>query len=308
MDQVVGDSVVAAATDLQPGQVMLLENTRFEAGEKSNAPQLARQLAELADVYVNDAFGSAHRAHASTEGVAQAMRAKSGPAVAGFLMEKELTALGQAVDNPPHPYVAIMGGAKISDKIKLIENLLNTADKVLVGGGMANTFLKARNHEVGKSLVEEDALPEARRLMQQAPERLVLPVDVVVAAEISADARTETVPVWSIAEDKMALDIGPNTLELFNGELQGVHLVVWNGPMGVFEYEPFAAGTTALAHLLGQLVGMGVQVIIGGGDSVAAVNNAGLADKMSHVSTGGGASLELLEGRILPGIAALDDR
>lgn len=308
IDDVVGERVTAAASALQPGQVMLLENTRFEPGEKSNAPQIARELAQLADVYVNDAFGSAHRAHASTEGVAQAMHTKGGAAVAGFLMEKELKALGLAVDDPPHPYVAIMGGAKISDKIKLIENLLKTADKVLVGGGMANTFLKAQNHEVGKSLVEEDALPEARRLMQLAPERLILPVDVVVASEISAEAWTETVPVWSIAEDKMALDIGPDTLELFNGELQGANLVVWNGPMGVFEYEPFAAGTTALAHLLGQLVGMGVTVIVGGGDSVAAVNNAGLGERMSHVSTGGGASLELLEGKILPGIAALDDK
>ena len=308
MDAVIGDEVTAAATGLQPGDVLMLENTRFEPGEKKNDLGLAAELAALADVFVNDAFGSAHRAHASTEGVARAMHARGGPAVAGFLMGQELAALGTAVSNPPHPYVAIMGGAKISDKIKLIENLLETADKVLIGGGMANTFLKAQGHQTGKSLVEADALPEARRLLAMATERLILPVDVVVADQFAADAEGEIVPAYGIAADKMALDVGPETIDRFNHELQGVRLVVWNGPMGVFEFKNFAKGTNALAVLLAGLAELGAQVVIGGGDSAAAVKKAGLTDKMSHVSTGGGASLELLEGKELPGVAALDDR
>jgi phosphoglycerate kinase len=307
LDEVVGDSVTAAVTHSQPGDVFLLENTRFHPGEKNNDMELAEQLANLGDVYVNDAFGSAHRAHASTEGVARAIRAKGGPAVAGFLMKKELEALGTAVSNPPHPYVAIMGGAKISDKIKLIENLLKTADKILVGGGMANTFLKAQGHQVGTSLVEDDALPEAQRLLQMAGSKIILPVDVVVADAFSADADAETIPIWSIPRDKMLLDVGPDTIERFNAELQGTRLVIWNGPMGVFEFDRFAAGTNALAKLLAQLANMGVKVIIGGGDSAAAVMKAGVADKMSHVSTGGGATLELLEGKSLPGIEVLDN-
>ena len=308
LDEVVGASVREAVARMEPGDVILLENTRFHPGEKKNDEALSRQLAELADVYVDDAFGSAHRAHASTEGVARAMRDKGGAAVAGFLMEKELEALDKVVDNPPHPYVAIMGGAKISDKIKLIESLLNRADKVLIGGGMANTFLKAQGHEVGKSLVEDEALPEAERLLKTAGNRLVLPVDVVVADEFAADADADTVPIWGIPADKMALDVGPDTIERFNAELQGARLVVWNGPMGVFEFERFAAGTNALANLLARLVDLGVEVIIGGGDSASAVMQAGLADKMSHISTGGGASLELLEGKSLPGIAVLDNK
>jgi len=308
MDEVVGDEVTAVVDKMEPGDVVLLENTRFEAGEKKNDPQLAMALANLADVYVNDAFGSAHRAHASTEGVARAIQANGGTAVAGFLMEKELNALGMAVNNPPHPYVAIMGGAKISDKIKLIETLLDTADKILIGGGMANTFLAAKGHEVGTSLVEKEALPEARRLLELAGDRLILPSDLVVADEFAADAEAEVVPAWGIPVHKMALDIGPLTLERFNQELQGSQLVVWNGPMGVFEFDKFAEGTNSLANLLAQLVNMGVKVIIGGGDSAAAVHKAGLADQMTHISTGGGASLELLEGKILPGIAALDNK
>lgn len=308
MDEVVSPAVTAAAAALQPGDVMLLENTRFEAGEKKNDLGLAAELAALADVYVNDAFGSAHRAHASTEGVARAIHAKGGLAVAGFLMEKELAALGTAVTNPPHPYVAIMGGAKISDKIKLIENLLKTADKILIGGGMANTFLKAQGHEIGKSLVEAEALPEAKRLLDTAAERLVLPADVIVADEFSADAKGDIVPVYAIPASKMALDVGPATIERFNDALQGAKLVVWNGPMGVFEFENFAQGTNAMADLLAELTEGGAQVVIGGGDSAAAVKKAGLTAKMSHVSTGGGASLELLEGKELPGIAALDDK
>lgn len=308
LDEVIGDSVTEAAEALQPGEVLLLENTRFHPGEKKNDSKLARQLAALADVYVNDAFGTAHRAHASTEGVARAMRAKGGVAVAGFLMEKELQALGTAVTDPPRPYIAIIGGAKISDKVKLIENLLKVADKLLIGGGMANTFLKAQGHEVGKSLVEEEALPEAKRILQRSTHQIALPVDVVVADQFSADAQSEAVPIWGVREDMMILDIGPETIDRFNHELQGVQLVVWNGPMGVFEFEQFAEGTNALARLLAQLAGMGVQVVVGGGDSAAAVRKAGLTDMMSHVSTGGGASLELLEGKTLPGIAALDDK
>jgi phosphoglycerate kinase len=306
MDEVVGPQVTAAVEAMQSGDIILLENTRFEPGEKKNDPELSQQLADLADVYVGDAFGSAHRAHASTEGAPRAIRAKGGPAVAGFLMGKELDALGTAVTNPAHPYIAIMGGAKISDKIKLIENLLKTADKILIGGGMANTFLKAQGHQVGTSLVEEDALPEAKRLMGMAANRIVLPLDVVVAPEFSAEAPATTVSVWGIPQDEMALDVGPDTLEKFNEELQGSQLVIWNGPMGVFEFDEFAKGTNALAQLLADLTNHGVEVMIGGGDSAAAVRKAGLADQMTHISTGGGASLELLEGKDLPGIVVLD--
>ncbi|MFO7682030.1 MAG: phosphoglycerate kinase [Chloroflexota bacterium] len=306
MDAVVGPEVTAAVAAAKPGDVILLENTRFEPGEKKNDPELSKQLADLADVYVGDAFGSAHRAHSSTEGAARAIRAKGGPAVAGFLMGQELDALGTAVSNPPHPYIAIMGGAKISDKIKLIENLLKTADKILIGGGMANTFLKAQGHQVGTSLVEEEALPEASRLMEMAANRIVLPLDVVVAPEFSADAPATLTSVWGIPADQMALDVGPDTLEKFNEELQGAQLVIWNGPMGVFEFDKFAHGTNALAKLLADLTKHGVQVMIGGGDSAAAVRKAGLADQMTHISTGGGASLELLEGKDLPGITVLD--
>ena len=223
-------------------------------------------------------------------------------------MEKELKALGTAVTNPAHPYVAIMGGAKISDKIKLIDNLLKTADKILIGGGMANTFLKAQGHSLGTSLVEEDAVAEAKRLLDMAGDRLVLPVDVIVADKFAADAKGDMVPVTKIADSKMALDVGPGTLEKFGEALAGAKLVVWNGPMGVFEFDTFAEGTNALAYMLAKLVEEeGTEVMIGGGDSAAAVRKAGLADKMTHISTGGGASLELLEGKTLPGIAALDD-
>ncbi|MGD2077385.1 MAG: phosphoglycerate kinase [Chloroflexota bacterium] len=308
VDEVVGESVSAAAASLQPGQVLLLENTRFEPGEKKNDPKLAAQLADLAEVYVGDAFGSAHRAHASTEGAAQAMRAKGGPAVAGFLMEKEIAALSSAVENPPHPYIAIMGGAKISDKVKLIDHLLQVADRILIGGGMANTFLQAQGIEVGKSLVEADAIPEAKRLLESAGDRLVLPVDVVVAPDLDSPDACKDVPVADIPADMMALDIGLVSIQHFNGALQGAQLVVWNGPMGVFEEESFAAGTNALATLLAGMAKQGTTVIVGGGDSAAAVARAGLTDQMSHVSTGGGASLEFLEGRTLPGIAVLDDR
>ncbi|MCP4421004.1 MAG: phosphoglycerate kinase, partial [Chloroflexi bacterium] len=305
---VVGDTVSAVAASLQSGQILLLENTRFHPGEKKNDTVLAAQLAHLADYYVNDAFGSAHRAHASTEGVAQAIRASGGVAVAGFLMEKELRALGTAVTNPPHPYIAIMGGAKISDKIKLIENLLHSADKILIGGGMANTFIKAQGNEIGTSLIEADALPEAKRLLAIAGDQLLLPVDFVVTETFDADAAAETVSAANIPANKMALDIGPKSLETFKQALQDAKMVIWNGPMGVFEFPRFAVATNQLAQILAAQVGQGAEVIIGGGDSAAAVTKAGLAAKMSHISTGGGASLELLEGKILPGIAALDDK
>ena len=308
LDEVVGESVTAAVAAMQPGDVLILENTRFAPGETKNDPALSQALADLADVYVNDAFGSAHRAHSSTEGVARAVQAKGGAAVAGFLLGKEIEALGGAVNNPPHPYVAIMGGAKISDKILVIDNLLRLADKVLIGGGMANTFLKAQGHEVGKSLVEEEALEEARRLLAQSADKLILPLDVVVADKFAADAEAENVLVSKIPADRMALDIGVETLAEFGRQLEGAQLVIWNGPMGVFEMSRFAAGTNGLAILLGTMAAKGTQVIIGGGDSAAAVAQAGLAEQMTHVSTGGGASLELLEGKILPGIAVLDEK
>jgi phosphoglycerate kinase len=308
VDEVVGDSVTEAVADLEAGGVLLLENTRFHPGEKKNDADLSRQLADLADVYVNDAFGSAHRAHATTEGVAQVMRSQGKPAVAGYLMGKEIAALGTAVANPPHPYIAIMGGAKISDKIKLIDKLLQTADKILIGGGMANTFLRASGYETGTSLVEEEALPEAKRLLEKASERLILPADVIVASEFKEDAPDEVAMVNAIPADQMALDIGHQTVARFKEEIRDAKLVVWNGPMGVFEMPRFARGTFQLAEALAELVELGAEVIIGGGDSAAAVQQAGLSDKMSHVSTGGGASLEMLEGKELPGIAALDDR
>lgn len=308
LDEVVGDSVTQAVNAMKPGDIILLENTRFAKGETKNDPELSQKLADLADVYVNDAFGSAHRAHSSTEGAAKAIQAKGGPAVAGFLMGKEIQALGGAVNNPPRPYIAIMGGAKISDKILVIENLLKLSDKILIGGGMANTFLKAQGLEVGKSLVEEEALPEAKRLLAQAGDRLILPTDVVVTDRFAADAEAETVAVAAIPADKMALDVGPATVQLFTSHLQGSKLVIWNGPMGVFEMDRFAVGTMALAELLAKLVETGTQVIIGGGDSAAAVAKANLANKMTHVSTGGGASLELLEGKELPGVVILDEK
>jgi phosphoglycerate kinase len=297
----VGTVAENAAAEMLPGQVILLENVRFHPEEEKNDPAFAKRLSVLADLYVNDAFGSAHRAHASTEGVAHDL-----PGVAGFLMEKEIEYLGQAVENPPHPYVAILGGAKISDKIGVIRNLLSKADRILIGGGMANTFLKARGVAVGDSLVEDGSLETARSLLDEAGDKLVLPVDVVVADKFEAGARSETraaadgVPAgWRI------LDIGPKTVEAFATALSGAKLIVWNGPMGVFEFPKFAAGTNAVARLLAD---SGATTIIGGGESVSAVEQAGLADKMSHISTGGGASLEMLEGRTLPGVAALQDK
>lgn len=302
VDAVVGPEVEKAVAEMQPGDVLLLENTRFELGERKNDPDLARKLAALADIYVNDAFGSAHRAHASTAGVKQVR--PDLPAVAGFLMERELEMLGKVLSNPERPFVVVLGGAKISDKIGVLERLLGLADRVLIGGGMANTFLKAKGLEVGKSLVDEEALDEARRFLEEAGDKIVLPVDVVVADRFAADAEARVVPVDQVPPDWMILDIGPKTVEQFAEILRQARTVFWNGPMGVFEFPRFAEGTFAIARVLAELED--AVTVVGGGDSAAAVQQAGLADKMTHVSTGGGAALEFLEGKELPGVAVLD--
>ncbi len=296
---VVGEEVEAMAKALQPGDVMLLENTRFYPGETKNAPDFVDKLAVLGDVYVNDAFGSAHRAHASTVGVAERM-----PAVGGFLIEKEITFLGKATGDAERPYVVILGGAKVSDKILVIENMLVKADTILIGGGMANTFLKAQGMEMGDSLVEDDVLDTAKALMAKAGGKLVLPVDAVVANAFDNDADQKIVDVAAVSPGWRILDIGPKTVELFKSKLADAKTVVWNGPMGVFEMQNFAKGTFAVAEALAALDAV---TVIGGGDSASAVNQAGVADKVSHVSTGGGASLEFLEGKVLPGVAALND-
>jgi phosphoglycerate kinase len=300
MDDCIGPEVEAAARAAKPGDLILLENTRFHPEEKQNDPAFAAKLASLADLYVNDAFGSAHRAHASTEGVAHYL-----PAVAGLLMEKELEFLGDALASPKRPYVAILGGAKISDKIGVIENLLGQVDALLIGGGMANTFLKADGYDVAESLVEDGSLDTARDLLERAGNKLVLPVDVTVADRFDADAFSQVVSVGEVPPKWRILDIGPRTLELFQERLAGARTVVWNGPMGVFEFPKFALGTEAVARMLAALPD--ATTIIGGGDSAAAIEHAGLADQMSHISTGGGASLEFLEGKTLPGVAALMD-
>lgn len=297
---VVGPEVQKMADALRPGQVLMLENTRFHAGETKNNPELSRQLAALGDLYVNDAFGAAHRAHASTEGVAQYL-----PAVSGMLMEKEIEFLGNTIQNPKHPYVAIIGGAKISDKIGVIRNLLSKVDWLLIGGGMANTFLAAKGYEMGDSLVERESTGVAQELMGEGGEKLVLPVDAVIADAFAADAKSKVVGVDQIKPGWRMLDIGPKTVELFKSKIEGSRTIVWNGPMGVFELEPFAKGTRAIAQALAE---SGAVTVIGGGDSVAAIEQAGLAERMSHISTGGGASLEMLEGKELPGLAALNDK
>ena len=301
VDAVTGPKAEAAAQALQPGQVLVLENTRFDGRETKNDLTMAQELAKLGDVYVNDAFGSAHRAHASTAGVAEYL-----PGVAGFLMEKELAYLGGALENPQHPFIAIMGGSKISDKIGVIEALLQKVDSILIGGGMANTFLAAEGYSMGKSLVETEVLETARELMRKGAGIIHLPVDLVVASEFAADAEHQVVSVQDVPEGWMALDIGPATTAHFNNWLSGAKTVVWNGPMGVFEFPVFARGTVAIAEMLAGL--HGATTIIGGGDSAAAVRQAGVEDAMSHVSTGGGASLEFLEGKELPGVALLQNR
>jgi phosphoglycerate kinase len=300
VDDCVGPEVERATKSLQPGQVLLLENLRFHPQEEENDQGFARQLASLADVYVNDAFGTAHRAHASTTGVTEYL-----PSVAGLLMERELQMLGDALANPTRPFVAVLGGAKVSDKIGVVRNLLSKVDLLLVGGGMANTFLKAQGHQVGESLVEDDSLALAKDILAQAGGKLVLPVDVVVADAFADDANTQIVGVEQVPPGWRILDIGPRTVGLFEDRLRSAGTVVWNGPMGVFEFPRFAAGTTALAS---SLASAPATTIVGGGDSIAALQQAGLAEKMTHVSTGGGASLEFLEGKVLPGVEALEDR
>jgi len=296
----IGPEVEAMAKALQPGEVIMLENTRFHAGEEKNDPELAKQMAALADVYVNDAFGSAHRAHASTEGIAKYL-----PAVSGFLMEQELEYLGRAVANPEHPYVAILGGAKISDKILVVETLLKQCDKLIIGGGMANTFLASQGLNMQDSLVEEASLETAKAIMAKSGDKLVLPVDAVIADKFESDANTQVVDVNVIPAGWRMLDVGPKTLNLYKDALSDAKLVVWNGPVGVFEMPKFAEGTFALAKLLAESK---ATTVIGGGDSASAVKKAGVAKQMTHVSTGGGASLEFLEGKELPGVAALNDK
>jgi phosphoglycerate kinase len=323
LDDCVGEAVENAVAAVRPGDVILLENVRFHPEETQNDPAFARQLAALADLYVNDAFGAAHRAHASVVGVAEHL-----PAVAGFLMEKELAALGGALENPVQPFVAILGGAKISGKIEVIDNLLPKVERLLIGGGMANTFFKAQGYPVGDSLVEDDALDVAKETLARGGEKLMLPVDVVIADAFDAKARSRVVPADQVPDGSAELaevgsaelaevgsaelaevgwrimDVGPETLKRFADGLRQARTVVWNGPMGVFEFEKFAEGTFALARLL---AATDATTIIGGGDSAAAIEQSGLADKMSHISTGGGASLEFLAGKTLPGVAALDD-
>jgi len=297
----VGPEAEAAVAALKPGEVLMLENLRFHTEEEANDPEFSRKLAALADLYVNDAFGTAHRAHASTAGVAAYL-----PAVAGFLMEKEIDYLSRALEAPSRPFVAILGGAKISDKIGVVKNLLGKVDRLLIGGGMANTFLKAQGYDVAESLVEEDSVAIAKELLAQGAGRILLPTDAVVANAFAADAEAKVVPVGQVPAGWRILDIGPETVKAYSKALRGAKTVVWNGPMGVFEFPRFAEGTFAIARALAKLPG--AVTIIGGGDSAAAVEQAGVADKVSHVSTGGGASLEFLEGKTLPGVAALADR
>ncbi|MBG9444517.1 phosphoglycerate kinase [Cytobacillus firmus] len=303
-DEAYGDSVKAMVDTLSEGDVLLLENVRFYAGEEKNDPELAKAFAELADVYVNDAFGAAHRAHASTEGIAHHL-----PAVSGLLMEKELDVLGKALSNPERPFTAIIGGAKVKDKIGVIENLLEKVDNLIIGGGLAYTFVKANGHEVGKSLLEEDKIDLAKSFMEKAKEKGVnfyMPVDVVVADDFSEEANIKTVAIEEIPSDWEALDIGPKTRDIYSDVIQNSKLVIWNGPMGVFELNKFAGGTRAVAEALAEA--NDTYSVIGGGDSAAAVEKFHLADRMSHISTGGGASLEFMEGKALPGVVALNDK
>ncbi|NLB88312.1 MAG: phosphoglycerate kinase, partial [Syntrophomonadaceae bacterium] len=298
-DDCVGESVAKEVENLQPGEVLLLENVRFHKEEEKNDADFAKKLASLGDVYVNDAFGSAHRAHASTAGVAEYL-----PAYAGFLMEKEVSMLNSVLESPQSPRMAILGGAKVADKLGLIKNLLAKLDVILIGGGMANTFIKAKGYDTGKSRVEEGLLDEAKDLLALAEQRnvkLLLPIDAVVASELSEQAVAEVVEVSKVPQDKMILDIGPETVKLFTDEIKKARTVIWNGPLGVYEYEQFAGGTREVAKALAESEAVSV---IGGGDSAAAVQNLGLAQDITHISTGGGATLEFLEGLPLPGVVA----
>ncbi|MEJ2679738.1 MAG: phosphoglycerate kinase [Gemmatimonadota bacterium] len=302
---VVGSEAQDAAGALEPGSILVVENTRFLPGEEANDQALAEQMARLGDLYVDDAFGSAHRAHASTAGVADVMKAQGKPAVAGLLMEREIRYLGQALASPDRPFVAILGGAKISGKIDVIENLLPRVDRLLIGGAMANTFFRAMGLDTADSLVEEDRLDMAADLLGRGGDKLTLPVDCVVAQEPTDDADTRIVARDAVPGGMKILDIGPDSVEAFEAHVQGAGTVVWNGPMGMFEKAPFRSGTDKLAHAVAAATEAGTTTIIGGGDTAAAVQRAGLAHRMSHVSTGGGASLEFLEGKELPGVAAL---
>lgn len=298
-----GDEVKEALSGMQAGDILLVENVRFYPGEEKNDAELAKAFAELADLYVNDAFGAAHRAHASTAGIAEYI-----PAVAGFLMEKEIEVLGKALSNPDRPFTAIIGGAKVKDKIGVIDNLLDNVDNLIIGGGLAYTFVKAQGHEIGNSLLEEDKIDLAKSFMKKAKEKgvnFVLPEDAVVADDFSNDANTKVVSIEEIPSDWEALDIGPKTSAKYAEIVKNSKLVIWNGPMGVFELEAFANGTKSVAAALAETEGY---TVIGGGDSAAAVEKFNYADKMDHVSTGGGASLEFMEGKELPGVVALNDK
>lgn len=295
-----GEIAQAASAELKPGEILVLENTRFYPEESKNDVEMSKDLASLADLYVNDAFGSAHRAHSSTAGIADYL-----PAAAGFLMEKEIKYLGNAIAEPVRPFVAILGGAKISDKIGVIENLLKTADNILIGGGMANTFLKAQGYEMADSLVEAEVLDTAKDLLSRANDKIILPVDMVLGNAFDAEAEMKTIPVADVPAGWRVLDVGPLTVQLFGDVIMDAGTVVWNGPMGVFEFPRFAQGTFGVARAVANSQAVS---IIGGGDSVSAINQSGLSEKITHISTGGGASLEMLEGLELPGLAVLNDK
>ncbi|QAY67320.1 phosphoglycerate kinase [Paenibacillus protaetiae] len=302
-NEAIGDAVKAQVAALQNGDVLLLENVRFYAGEEKNDPELAKAFAELADLYVNDAFGAAHRAHASTEGIAHYL-----PAVSGLLMEKELDVLGKALNNPERPFTAIVGGSKVKDKIDVINKMIEIADNIIIGGGLSYTFFKAQGYEIGKSLVDNEKLDLALSFIQKAKDlgkNFLIPVDIIVADDFSKDANTKAVDVDGIPAEWEGIDIGPKTRELYADVIRKSKLVVWNGPMGVFEIEPFSHGTQAVARACAETAGY---TVIGGGDSAAAAEKFGLADKMDHISTGGGASLEFMEGKALPGVVALNDK
>ena len=304
LDESIGEAVEKAVAEMQDGDIVLLENVRFHKGEEKNDEELSKAFAKLADIYVNDAFGAAHRAHSSTEGITKFVDTS----VSGYLMQKELDVLGKALSNPERPFTAIIGGAKVKDKIGVIENLLEKVDHLIIGGGLANTFVKAQGYSVGKSLLEEDKIELALSFIEKAKEKgvqLHMPVDVVVANEFSKDAETQVVDITNIPEDWMALDIGPKTAAHYAEIIKNSKLIIWNGPMGVFEMDKFANGTKAVATAMAETEGY---TVIGGGDSAAAVEKFELADKMNHISTGGGASLELMEGKELPGIVALNDK
>ena len=302
LDESIGENVENAISNMENGDIVLLENVRFHAGEEKNDPELAKEFAKLADLFVNDAFGAAHRAHASTAGIAEHV-----PAVSGLLLEKELEVLGKALSKPERPFTAIIGGAKVKDKIGVIDHLLDIVDNLIIGGGLSYTFLKAQGYEIGKSLLEEDKIDLALSFMKKAEEngvKLYLPIDVVVADDFSVDANTKVVDLNSIPKDWEGLDIGPKTTELYADVILNSKLIIWNGPMGVFELEPFENGTKRVAEAMAET---SAYTVIGGGDSAAAVEKFNVGEKMDHISTGGGASLEFMEGKELPGVTALDD-